>query len=125
MYLHTHCPKMLHTTSAYKSCFSLTGRGGRWVTLGRLAELRSHAFLLTGIFLNLACHTVDTISKINLWFTAHGATLAFVKMGRKSFDKDTQVDIYTTTAQPSASGALINRLPKLLIHKSAPLHEYA
>lgn len=52
---------------------------------GLLATLRSHTFKLTGIFLNLACHTVDTISKINLWFTAHAATLAFVKMGKLLF----------------------------------------
>lgn len=63
--------------------------GVRRVAPGRLAVLRSHAFLLTGIFLNLACQTADTTSKINLWFTADAATLAFVKTGRKLFDKDT------------------------------------
>lgn len=66
--------------------------------------LRSNAFLLTGIFLNLACQMADTTSKINLWFTAHAATLAFVKMGRKLFDKDTQVHVHSAAAQSSAFG---------------------
>lgn len=47
-----------------------SGIGMRRVAPGHLAELRSHTFLLTGIFLNLACHMLDTISKINLWFMA-------------------------------------------------------
>lgn len=45
---------------------------------------------------------VDTISKINHWFRAYTATLAFIKMGRKLFDKDTQVDVYIGAAQTSA-----------------------
>lgn len=78
--------------------------GVRRVAPGRLAVLRSHAFLLTGIFLNLACQTADATSKINLWFTADAATLAFVKTGRKLFDKDTQVDVHGAAAQSSALG---------------------
>lgn len=76
--------------------------------------LRSHAFLLTGIFLNLTCHMVDTISKINHWFRAYTATLTFIKIGRKLFDKDTQVDVYSSAAQTSALRALINRSANLL-----------
>lgn len=64
---------------------------------------------------------VDTISKINHRFRAYKATLAFIKTGRKLFDKDTQVDVYSRAAQTSALRALINRSANLLVQKSKPV----